>query len=158
MTAAKFGPYRSADAFKHYGCQIRWVGPGECALKQHSGSLRVLVVEDNYLVAMDIMSIVRDRGGTVVGHATTGSRAIHLALQHKPDVVLMDIRLDGSLDGVSAASTIRRVQDTPIVFVTGQGDAATMQRVADFGDARILIKPIDPEALEAAISEVARAV
>lgn len=105
---------------------------------------------------MDIMSIVQDHGGTVVGHATTGSRAIHLALQHKPDVVLMDIRLDGSLDGVSAASTIRRVQDTPVVFVTGQGDAATMRRVADFGDARVLVKPIDPAALQNAIDQAAR--
>ena len=123
-------------------------------MKLESGPVRVLVVEDNYLVAMDIMSIVRDHGGMVVGHATTGSRAIHLALQHKPDVVLMDIRLDGSVDGISAASTIRRVQDTPIVFVTGQGDAVTMTRVAEFG-APILIKPIDPEALQTAIVQAA---
>jgi two-component system, cell cycle sensor histidine kinase and response regulator CckA len=130
--------------------------PERAALRQPNGPVRVLVVEDNYLVAMDIMSIVRDHGGTVVGHATTGSRAIHMALQHKPDVVLMDIRLDGSLDGVSAASTIRRVQDTPIVFVTGQGDAVTMRRIADFGGAPILLKPIDPSALQTAIAQAAR--
>jgi DNA-binding NarL/FixJ family response regulator len=121
-----------------------------------SRPVRVLVVEDNHVVALDIMNIVRDNGGTVVGHATTGSRAIHLAIQHKPDVVLMDVRLDGSLDGVSAASTIRRVQHTPIVFVTGQGDATTMRRVAEFGDAPVLLKPVDPSALQDAITQAAR--
>jgi DNA-binding NarL/FixJ family response regulator len=130
--------------------------PETSSLASQSRPVRVLVVEDNHVVALDIMNIVRDNGGTVVGHATTGSRAIHLALQHKPDVVLMDVRLDGSLDGVSAASTIRRVQHTPIVFVTGQGDAVTLRRVAEFGDAPVLLKPVDPSALQNAITQVAR--
>lgn len=132
------------------------VMPETSSLSTQSRAVRVLVVEDNHVVALDIMNIVRDTGGIVVGHATTGSRAIHMAIQHKPDVVLMDIRLDGSLDGVSAASTIRRVQDTPIVFVTGQGDAATMRRVAEFGTAPVVLKPVDPVVLQDAISRAAR--
>lgn len=132
------------------------VMPETSSLSTQSRSVRVLVVEDNHVVALDIMNIVRDTGGIVVGHATTGSRAIHMAIQHKPDVVLMDIRLDGSLDGVSAASTIRRVQDTPIVFVTGQGDSATMRRVAEFGTAPVVLKPVDPAVLQDAISRAAR--
>lgn len=79
---------------------------------------RILIVEDEYIIAADLeMKLVR-MGYQVVGSATAGEEAIRLAELHRPDVILMDIQLQGGMNGKEAAETIRARNDIPIIFIT----------------------------------------
>ena len=81
-------------------------------------SARILITEDEALIAMDIDMQLREMGYTPVGHATRGDEAIELARDLKPDLVLMDIQLSGNMDGIAAAQTIHSQLALPVVFVT----------------------------------------
>ena len=81
-------------------------------------SARILITEDEALIAMDIDMQLREMGYTPVGHATRGDEAIELARDLKPDLVLMDIQLSGNMDGIAAAQAIHSQLALPVVFVT----------------------------------------
>ena len=81
-------------------------------------SARILITEDEALIAMDIDMQLREMGYTPVGHATRGDEAIELARTLKPDLVLMDIQLSGNMDGIAAAQAIHSQLALPVVFVT----------------------------------------
>jgi CheY-like chemotaxis protein len=89
---------------------------------------RVLIVEDEYFVALDAEDALSAAGFTVVGMAATADEAIGLAEAERPDVVLMDIRLAGPRDGIYAAAEIRRRFGIPSLFATAHADAATRAR------------------------------
>ena len=94
-------------------------------------SNRILVLEDEALVASDIKDRLTRKGYHVLGVADTGEQAVASARELKPDVVLSDIRLTGEMDGIEAADCIRRELDTPVVFLTGaevSGNAAKLGR------------------------------
>lgn len=103
---------------------------------------RVLIVEDESIVALELKMSLRRLGHDVVAVAGNAADAIYLAGVHRPDVILMDIRLKGKIDGIDAAATIRMQWDVPLIFVTGQADEATMQRAQKVGPAAYLNKPI----------------
>ena len=86
---------------------------------------RILVVEDEALVARDIAQQLVRLGYEPVGHATRGEQAIVLAGELQPDLVLMDIQLAGAMDGIAAAQTIRQQFALPVVFLTALADDAT---------------------------------
>ena len=111
---------------------------------------RVLVVEDEALVAIDISSMIRDLGGEVVGIARTGDEALAMAARC-PDLVLMDVHLIGRMDGIEAARTIRVRHRLPVVFVTAHSDSHTMQRMFSVVPHAPVAKPILPERLRTAI-------
>jgi PAS domain S-box-containing protein len=79
---------------------------------------RILVVEDEHIVALDIQQQLLGMGYQPVGHATTGDMAIAMTEQLKPDLVLMDIQLGSALDGIAAAQSIRNQLQLPVVFLT----------------------------------------
>ena len=79
---------------------------------------RILIVEDEYIVAADLEMKLMRMGYQVIGSAVTGEEAVALADEHRPDIVLMDIQLQGSMDGTEAANAIRARSGTPIIFVT----------------------------------------
>ncbi len=117
--------------------------------------LRVLVVEDEGLVALDLASIVEQFGGTVIGPVASVSEALRSAAQQPPDVALMDIRLpDG--DGIDAARQIRERHGARIVFVTGNTDPETLLRIGKFGRAPLVPKPISIDGLKRAIQRACR--
>ncbi|MBI4312400.1 MAG: response regulator [Chloroflexi bacterium] len=111
----------------------------------------ILIVEDEALVAMDIESQVTHLGHHVVGTADTGPDAIKLAEAHQPDVVLMDIKLKGSMDGIEAAKEIRRQWGCGVVFVTAHGDAMTAWKAAATYPSSYVLKPFDERSLSTAI-------
>jgi CheY-like chemotaxis protein len=90
------------------------------ALVQTSSAVkrRILVVEDEAIIAMDIAKQLSELGYQPEGHATTGEQAIELAGQLRPDLVLMDIHLAGAMDGITAAQAIRKQFDLPCVFLS----------------------------------------
>lgn len=88
---------------------------------------RVLIVEDQGIIALDEVEIVRDLGYEVTGIALTGESAVDQAGRDRPDLVLMDIMLPGKMDGRQAAVKIRERHEIPVIFVTALGDKKTAQ-------------------------------
>ena len=112
---------------------------------------RILVVEDEVLIAEEIRERLTTAGFTVVAVVDTGAAAIELALQERPDLVLMDIRLKGPMDGVEAAETIYDRCGVPIVYLTAHSDQSTLQRAKTRAAFGYVLKPFRIENLLVAI-------
>jgi len=111
---------------------------------------RILIVEDESIVQLDLQRRLQRMGHNVVGMASRGEDAIAKAVELKPDLVIMDVRLEGSMDGIEAARRIRAEQATPIVYVTAYAstlDEASTQDV--FGPC--VSKPFRTTELQSAI-------
>ncbi len=106
-------------------------------------AVRILIVEDQIIVARDEQHILETLGYTVVGAAATGEDAIKLAETLQPDLVLMDIMLKGEMDGVEAARHIRERFDIPVIFVTAYADPATLERAKLTGSSGYILKPFE---------------
>jgi CheY-like chemotaxis protein len=113
--------------------------------------LNVLIVEDDILVGSVLSEAIEEHGGSVIGIAAEPADAFGLVVEHRPDVVVMDVRLKDGHDGLHAAEAMRILYRTPIVFCTGYGDPETLQRIRAFGGAECLIKPVLPAELRDAI-------
>ncbi|MDZ4760544.1 MAG: response regulator [Alphaproteobacteria bacterium] len=108
---------------------------------------RVLIVDDQFLIVEFLRLWVETLGFEVCATANTAAGALDLALRLRPDVVLMDLHLAGGGDGVAAACAILASLPTRIVYCTGSGDPATIQRLNANHASAILAKPIDPAEL-----------
>jgi DNA-binding NarL/FixJ family response regulator len=112
----------------------------------------VMVVEDEFLVADYICSVLEEAGYPVVGIAANAAEAIALFEASRPTLALLDIRLAGGDDGITLASRLRSVApDLPVVFVTGSGDPETRHRAAAVSPSAFLQKPASPDALLSAV-------
>ncbi len=103
--------------------------------------MRLLIVEDQELMAMTIATAVRRLHCEIVGSAATSERALELAVSCHPDVVMMDLHLKGALDGVETAREIVALTNAKIVFVTGTNNPADHVRMASVRPVGILLKP-----------------
>lgn len=112
---------------------------------------RILVVEDERIVALDLTATLRRLGYAVEGPVDTGERAVESALATRPDLVLMDIRLRGAMDGVSAAARIGEETDAPIIFLTAHSDSETLNRAKGASPYSYLVKPFRQDDLRCAI-------
>jgi len=122
------------------------------------GRMSVLIVEDEALIAWDLRTLVEGFGWRVCGVAATGRDAVCMARETRPDLVLMDVRLRGEMDGVEAARLIRKSRRIGLIFVTGNSDRATEARIRAFHPtAPILSKPVVSAALRATMAEVVTA-
>jgi CheY-like chemotaxis protein len=114
--------------------------------------LRILIVEDEIFVAMDAEAIPTQAGHVVVGTAASADEAVAKAVQLSPDLVLMDIRLNGIRDGIEAAAEIRVQSGIPIVFVTANVDPVTHARAMEVGPLDIISKPFNTDSLLRALA------
>lgn len=113
---------------------------------------RVLIVEDDAMIAWDMSLSLEAAGFQVCGIVSNGAAALEQAREIGPDVVLMDVNLKEGMDGIETARAIReRRANTPIIFVTGFGDPETSSRIRAINPNGYLLKPVMPEELEAAI-------
>lgn len=103
----------------------------------------ILIVEDEAIVAADLSGKLRRLGYEVCGTAMEGEEAVALALSLRPHLVLMDIRLEGSMDGIAAAEAIRSRLDAPVIYLTALSDAATLARAKLTGPFGYILKPFD---------------
>jgi len=110
-----------------------------------------LVVEDEALIALDIEAMVREAGGRPLSLAATADEAEKLATVLEPDIILMDVRLKGPRDGIAAAHAIRARRDVPIVFVTGNEESTTLERIRVFNGTAPVGKPVRATALISAV-------
>jgi diguanylate cyclase (GGDEF)-like protein len=113
---------------------------------------RILVVEDEVLVGEELRERLTHLGLTVDGPVRSGTEAVTHVKNAPPDLVLMDIRLAGSMDGIDAARSIRNEYDVPIVFVTAYSDDATIERAKLTEPFGFLPKPVSEEHLKTTIA------
>jgi PAS domain S-box-containing protein len=104
---------------------------------------RILIVEDERIVALDLRQRLTSVGYNVVGIAATGEEAIRLTGETSPDLVLMDITLQGEMDGVQAAAAILGESEIPVLYLTAHADSSTLERVKTTGPFGYVLKPFD---------------
>ncbi|MDI1448957.1 ATP-binding protein [Polyangium sp. 6x1] len=112
---------------------------------------KIFIVEDQRIVAADLENTLRSLGYAVSGASASGERAIERVLSLRPDLVLMDIRLEGSMDGIQAAEQIRAELDIPIVYLTAYADEETIVRAKTTSPFGYLVKPFNERELRGAI-------
>jgi PAS domain S-box-containing protein len=113
--------------------------------------VKILIVEDESIVAMDVKNRLIRLGYEVCGLASSGEEAIQKTIQSRPGLILMDIRLKGQMDGIIAAEQIRGWYDVPIVFLTAYSDDTTLQRAKLTEAFGYLLKPLEERELHITI-------
>lgn len=116
--------------------------------------LRVVVAENEGLIRLAIEEMLRELGHQVVGHATTAADAAHQAEITQPDIVLMDIHLDGPRNGIDAAREIKSRLQIPCLFVTAVASPKTRAEALAVGGLGYLLKPVSIAELGQALSRV----
>ena len=115
------------------------------------GKLKILIVEDEAITAKDIEEQLNKLGYNVAGKVSSGKDAIKKAEQTLPDLILMDIGLDGDMDGIEAAKQIKTNFDIPVVYLTAYGDDETLKRARISEPFGYVIKPFEERDLAATI-------
>ncbi|WP_135606736.1 response regulator [Methanococcoides sp. NM1] len=110
-------------------------------------SKKIVVVEDELIVGMMIKLKLEKMGYSVTGFASKGKDAISMVGEVHPDLILMDIRLKGGMDGIETAMKIRELYSIPIVFITADSSKATRERASLVGHQGYLTKPFMDEDL-----------
>jgi PAS domain S-box-containing protein len=118
--------------------------------------VRILIVEDESIIAINLQEALEDMGYSVVAIASTGGQALEIAKAHRPDIVLMDIFLEGSTDGIKTADYIWENLQIPIIYVTGHSDPATVDRAVQTSPFSYIVKPIKERDLYIAIETTLR--
>jgi CheY-like chemotaxis protein len=119
-----------------------------------ANNTKILIVEDENIIALDIRAMLEDLGYMVSDIASSGEESIKKASKMKPDLVLMDIKLKGSLDGVSAGQEIYRQFKIPIVYLTAYSDRTTLKRINNGKQKKsstVINKPFDEGELQMVI-------
>jgi len=123
----------------------------KCA--QRSEAIRVLVVEDETIIAMDLQGILKQFGYEVCRVVSSGEESIRTAKRCRPDVVLMDIKLRGSMNGITAAKHIRSDLEIPVVYLTAYSDPYTMNTINASEQEGFIYKPFEERQLRKALKK-----
>jgi two-component system, response regulator PdtaR len=118
-------------------------------------SLRVLIVEDEFYISLHTAGLLQGLGHSVVAVAVSADQAVSIAERQRPDVVLMDIRLIGSRDGIAAADEINERFGIGSIFVTANTDAETRRRAEAVQPLGFLEKPLTEHRLRQGLSNLA---
>jgi len=112
---------------------------------------KILVTEDESIVAMDLKQRLEALGFEVIATVSTGAKAISQVESNLPDLILMDIQIKGNIDGIETAAKIQERFNIPIIFLTANSDTATIERAKTAGPLAYLLKPFEDRELKASI-------
>lgn len=112
---------------------------------------KILLVEDDDVIARVADWRLKNLGYSVCGRATTGAEAMELVVNAKPDLVLMDINIKGDVDGIETARMIKKGFNIPVVYVTSHSDGPTLERAKETHPDGFIVKPFDDKDLRVAI-------
>jgi signal transduction histidine kinase len=116
-----------------------------------TGSARILITEDELIVAIDLQARLKNLGYEVVGIASSGDDAILQVQDQQPDLVLMDIILQGEMDGIETSLQIQEDYDVPVIYLTANADYATLERAGATHPFSCLLKPFKERELKFSI-------
>jgi len=114
-------------------------------------SARILIVEDERITAEDLRETLTDLGYTVTASVSSGADAIAQAGENAPDLALMDVRIQGSMDGTETARVLRARFNIPVIYLTAHADSSTVARAKDAEPLGYITKPFQEAALHASI-------
>ncbi len=113
--------------------------------------IKILIVEDELIIAEDMANMLEKMGYEVTGNAMDADEAIEFLNQSKPDLILLDINLGGKKDGITLAGEINEKYQVPFIFTTSYTDGNTIERAKKVNPINYLVKPYKPEQLYTAI-------
>lgn len=112
---------------------------------------KILIVEDDSIIAFTIQNLLNQFGYETVGRVSTGEDAIEKAIELRPDLVLMDIHLKGPIDGIQAAETVYGVHNIPVIYLTAFSDDKTLERAQKTSPFGYIVKPFTDDNLRTTI-------
>ena len=118
--------------------------------QKNASNRTVVVAEDESLIRIDVIETLRDNGFTVVGEAADGEKAVELARELRPDLVVMDVKMP-LLDGISAAEILNKEKIAPVVLLTAFSQRELVERASEAGALAYVVKPFGPNDLIPAI-------
>lgn len=116
--------------------------------------VKILLAEDASITGMDLWNLLELWGYEMCEQVTSGEEAVVKAEHERPDIILMDIKLDGGISGIEAAARIRERFGIPIIFMTGYSDQRTREKAEAVEPEGFFVKPIDYYKLRLRIDEV----
>lgn len=102
---------------------------------------KILIVEDDMIISLVVENMVKELGYSVVGKAVSGEEAIKIAKEEQPDILLMDIRLKGDMDGIDTVAKIKESINPKVIYLTGNSDRLNFERAKDTDFADLIVKP-----------------
>ncbi len=120
-------------------------------MKKNQAEKKILIAEDEIIIALDIKKILKNFNYKICSIVFSGEEAIKKALEEKPNLILMDIMLQGSINGIQAADIISKEQNIPIIFLTAVTDTETLEKAQITEHFGYIGKPYDEHALRMAI-------
>ncbi len=117
-------------------------------------SKTALIVEDNLILSLLYENYLKESVFKTVGEIKSGLVAVELVEKYKPELVIMDINLEGDIDGIETSKRIRTFSNVPIIFITGNDDKATAHRASLIPNSYFLGKPISEAVLKQAVDKV----
>jgi two-component system, response regulator PdtaR len=105
--------------------------------------INILLVEDEIFIAMYMAKVLKSAGFPNVSNVTNGNDAIIISERNPPDLILMDIRLAGELDGIDTALRIKTFIDIPVIFITSYDDNDLKDKAKKANPLKFMIKPVD---------------
>ncbi|MFB6347426.1 MAG: response regulator [bacterium] len=111
----------------------------------------ILIVEDEQITAMEVQSMLEEMDYNVVGIEDTGKAALEVLEENSVDLVIMDIRLPGGMDGIETTRRINEEHDVPVIYFSAYSDDQTLEGARETEPAGFLIKPITKEDLRSSV-------
>jgi CheY-like chemotaxis protein len=112
---------------------------------------KILIVEDEAVVSLDISRRLEKMGYEVIGRIASGEEAIAVIQEERPDLVLMDINLQGEMDGIETATTLYKEHNLPVIYLTAYAGESTLERAKESKPYGYILKPFKERELHAAI-------
>ncbi len=123
-------------------------------LPRERANVKILIVEDEAIIALDIRNILSQYGYQVSGLASSGEESIQKARELNPDLVLMDIKLKGRMDGIEAGHEIHNRFRIPVVYLTAFGEEKTLESVPPNNGFMRIVKPFEENDIRCAIQKI----
>jgi two-component system, response regulator PdtaR len=114
---------------------------------------KIVLVEDEFIIAMVLEKQLQKFGYDLAAKVTNGKDAIDAVKTHQPDLIIMDIKIDGDMDGVDAMNEIRKFSDVPVIYMSGNSDSGTRERASKTGPVDYMVKPIPIQELNNSIKK-----
>ncbi|MTI39599.1 response regulator [Fulvivirga lutimaris] len=108
---------------------------------------KILIAEDGLIIAFHLQKLLEKNGFKVIANLTHGEEVVAHIKEHSPDIIILDIMLQGQMNGIDAAMEIRKFSDTPIIFMSALTDFQTIEEVQTISNTIKLNKPFEEEYL-----------